>query len=126
MKIRIVASLYSIIIGIAMIGMWFVFIATDQVPEINTAPLQISYHLIAEFFTAIILLVGGFGLFNNKVWGFHLYLISMGMLFYTVIASAGYYADLGDIIMVGMFTVFQIFTIIFIVLTFYMHKEFKK
>jgi len=125
MNIKKIASIYSIIIGLAMILMWLVLIATNQVPEIKSAPIQITYHLIAEFLTAIILLIGGFGLLKKRVWGFHLYLISMGMLLYTVIVSAGYYANLGNIIMVGMFTVFQIITLVFIGLTFYKYKEFK-
>lgn len=124
MNLRKLASIYSIIIGFAMICMWVVFLITNQVPEINTAPLKISYHLLAEFLTALLLLIGGFGLFTKKEWGFHLYLISMGMLLYTVIVSAGYYANLGDIIMVGMFTVFQILTAFFIVLTYLRYKEF--
>jgi hypothetical protein len=49
----------------------------------------------------------------------------MGMLLYTVIVSAGYYANLGDITIVGMFILFQILTIIFIFLTFYKYREFK-
>ena len=125
MNLEKLQSIYSIIIGIAMICMWLVFIATNQVPEVKTAPIKITYHLIAEFLTAILLLIGGYGLLTKRVWGLHLYLISMGMLLYTVIVSAGYYANLGDMIMVGMFSVFQILTIIFIVLTFYNYKEFK-
>jgi hypothetical protein len=126
MNIKKISSIYSIIVGIAMICTWLIFIATNQVPEIKSAPIKITYHLIAEFITAILLLIGGYGLLTKRVWGFHLYLISMGLLLYTVIVSAGYYANLGDIIMVGMFSVFQLLTFIFIGLTFYKHKEFKK
>jgi len=125
MNIRKLASVYSIIIGIAMMCMWIAFLITNQVPEINTAPLKISYHLMAEFLTALLLLISGFGLFTKKEWGFHLYLIAMGMLLYTVIVSAGYYANLGDMIMVGMFTVFQVLTLLFIGLTLYGYREFK-
>jgi hypothetical protein len=126
MNIKKIASIYSIIVGIAMICMWLALIITNQVPEIKSAPIKITYNLIAEFLTAILLILGGFGLLTKRVWGFHLYLISMGMLLYTVIVSAGYYANLGDMIMVGMFSIFQLLTIIFIVLTFYKHKELKK
>jgi len=126
MKLKKIAALYSIIIGIVMSGMWLSFIATNQVPEINTEPIRITYHLLAEFLTAILLLIGGFGLFTNRKWGFHLFLISMGMLLYTVIVSAGYYAEKGDIIMIGMFTIFQLLTVIFIGLSFYKYKEFKE
>ena len=125
MNVRKIASLYSIVIGIAMICMWSVFLVTNQVPELKTAPLKISYHLLAEFLTAILLLIGGSGLFTKKVWGFHLYLISLGMLLYTVIVSAGYYVNLGDMIMVSMFTVFQVFTIIFIGIALFRYDEFK-
>lgn len=125
MGIKKIAAIYAIIIGIAMIGMWITFLVTEQVPEVTTAPVKITYHLIAEFLTAILLLIGGFGLYTNRGWGFHLYLISMGMLLYTVIVSAGYYGNLGDMAMVGMFTVFQILTILFIGLSFYKWKEFK-
>ena len=125
MNIRKIAAIYSIIIGIAMIGMWFSLIAANQVPEINTEPIRITYHLIGEFLTASILLIGGFGLFTNRGWGFHVFLIAMGMLLYTVIVSAGYYGQLGDMIMVGMFTIFQVLTVLFIGLSFYKWKEFK-
>jgi hypothetical protein len=125
MNIRKIAAIYALIIGIAMIGMWLSLIATNQVPEINTEPIRITYHLIGEFLTAVLLLLGGFGLFTNRGWGFHVFLISMGMLLYTVIVSAGYYGQLGDMIMVGMFTLFQILTVLFIGLSFYKWKEFK-
>ncbi len=125
MNIRKIDAIYAIIIGIAILGMWITFLVTDQVPEIKTTPVKITYHLIAEFLTALLLLIGGFGLYANRGWGFHIYLISMGMLLYTVIVSAGYYANLGDMAMVGMFTIFQLLTAIFIVLSFYKWKEFK-
>lgn len=49
----------------------------------------------------------------------------MGMLLYTVIVSAGYYGQQEDMIMVGMFTIFQVLTVLFIGLSFYKWKEFK-
>lgn len=126
MVLRKIAAIYAIIIGITMIGMWITFLTTDQVPEVTTAPVKITYHLIAEFLTAILLLAGGVGLYANRGWGFHVWLIAVGMLLYTVIVSAGYYADLGDTAMVGMFTVFQILTAAFIVLSIYKWEEFKE
>ena len=125
MKIRTIAAIYSIIVGIAMIGMWLSLIATNQVPEIRSEPVRITYHLIGEFLTAILLLIGGVGLFTNRGWGFHVFLISMGMLLYTVIVSAGYYGQQGDMAMVGMFTLLQVLTLLFIGLSFYKWREMK-
>jgi hypothetical protein len=47
------------------------------------------------------------------------------MVLFTVIVSAGYYGQNGDMTMVGMFTIFQILTVLFISLSFYKWKEFK-
>ena len=53
-----------------MIGMWTVFYVTGGIPEINTEPAKIIMHLIAEFVTAIALILGGCGLISNRKWGF--------------------------------------------------------
>jgi hypothetical protein len=125
MKIRKIAAIYSIFIGVAMIGMWSALLGTDQVPEIHTEPIKISFHLIVEFLTAFALLIGGFGLFTNRKWGFHAYLLSMGMLLYAIILSIGYYGQKEDLAMIGMFTTLTFLTVIFIGLSFYKTNEFK-
>lgn len=122
-KLKNIAALYSITIGITMMGMWFSLIMTNQVQEMKTESIRITYHLIGEFLTAIFLVIGGFGLFTNRGWGLHVFLISMGMLLYTVIVSAGYYWQKEDTIMFGMFTIFQILTFIVIGLSFLKRKE---
>lgn len=109
-----------------MIGMWTMFIITDQVPELKDAPMKIYYHLTAEFLTAILLLISGFTLIKNHSLSIQIYLISLGMLLYTVIVSAGYYANTGEAPMVLMFTVFQVLTALFIVVSLYKYKELKK
>jgi len=115
-KLRRIAAIYSILIGTVMIGMWTVLLGTGQVPEIDTEPIYLSYHLIAEFATAVTLLIGGFGLFTNRKWGLKAYLVSMGMLLYAVLIAGGYYAQKGEWAMIGMFTIFTILTAIFVAL----------
>ena len=70
MKVKKIAAVYSIIVGISMIGMWTVFYVTGGIPEINAEPAKIIMHLIAEFVTAASLILGGFGLISNRKWGF--------------------------------------------------------
>ena len=106
------AALYVIVIGIMMIGQWGFFIATKQVPELETEPVRISFHLAAEFTTAVALIAGGVGLLTNGDWGLTVYLISIGMLFYTVIVSPGYFAQKGEWPMVGVFAVMLILALI--------------
>jgi len=124
MKVKKIAAVYSIIVGVSMIGMWTVFYATGGIPELYTEPAKITMHIIAEFVTAIALILGGFGLIPNRKWGFQAYLLSMGMLMYTLIVSPGYYIQSGDFVFVAMFAIFIILAIIFIVMSYSKRNEF--
>lgn len=112
------AALYAIFVGVAMIGQWLFSVAKKQVPGPEAGPIvgrgsvEMLFHLAAEFITAIALLAGGLGLLLDWAWGLNVYLISMGMLLYAVINSAGYFAQKREWPMVGMFAVLLIFALI--------------
>ncbi|MFQ5711016.1 MAG: hypothetical protein ACE5GD_04455 [Candidatus Geothermarchaeales archaeon] len=125
MKIRKIAAVYGIIVGLMMMGFWIMYVYTGQVPEFETEPWYITTHLVAEFLTAFALLIGGIGLYTERNWGFHVYLVSMGMLLYTVIVSPGHYADLGDTSMIIMFAILTILTLILISLSILRREEFE-
>jgi len=125
MIIKNIAAIYSMIIGISMIGMWTILFITSSIPEISTEPIRIGMHIFAEATTGVILILGAFGLLRNKKWGFNMYLISMGLLLYTLLASPGYYAEKGDMMFVGMFLIILILTIIFVIISFVKKEEFK-
>ena len=109
------AAIYSILIGISMIGMWIMFYLTDSIPELKTEPWSISMHLVAEFATALMLIFSGAGLLKNKDWGLKIYLIATGMLLYTLIVSPGYFLQKGEPGFVIMFGVFFVLAIYFLV-----------
>lgn len=94
---------YGLVVGVMMFGMWGFFLATGQVPELQTEPLRITFHLAAEFSTAICLIIGGVGLLKNLPWAKTVYFIATGMLLYSLIVSPGYYAQLGQWGFVVMF-----------------------
>jgi peptidoglycan/LPS O-acetylase OafA/YrhL len=123
--VRRTAALYAIVVGILMIGQWAMFIATGQVPEFQTEPIRISFHLAGEFTTAGLLVAGGVGLLSARRWGFHVYLVSMGMLLYTIIVSPGYFAQLGQFAFVGMFAILVILTVVFVALAIRREGEFR-
>jgi len=112
--IEIIASIYTIIIGIAMLCMWIFLLGKREVPDLTTKPTQISFHLIAEFITAIMLLIGGFGLFADQSWGMVIFYISIGMVIYSTINAAGFYGQLKDW---PMFIMLIVFTIISLLIT---------
>lgn len=111
MKLNSIVGAYSIIIGIMMAGMWLVFAAAGQIPEIDTKPREIAFHLAAEFITAFALVAGGLGLALRRRWGYPLNMAALGMLGYSVVVSPGYYAQREEYAFVGMFALLMALTI---------------
>jgi len=111
--IELIASIYIIIIGMAMLSMWIFLLGKREVPELNTKPTQIYFHLIAELLTSIALIIGGIGLILNQSWGMALFFISIGMAIYSTINAAGFYGQLKDWPMFIVLIVFTMISLIF-------------
>jgi hypothetical protein len=114
MVIELIASIYTIIIGITMLLMWFLLLIKREVPELRTKPTQLYFHLIAEFLTSIILIFGGIGLIMNQPWGVPIFFIAIGMAIYSTINAAGFYGQLKDW---PMFITLMVFTFISLLIT---------
>ncbi len=84
---------------------------SGQVIELSNEPIDILFHIANEFITAVFLIVGGCGLLRKKVWQEKYTFISMGMLFYSLLAANGYYTQKGILPMTIMFSTFTIVTI---------------
>lgn len=112
--IELIASIYIIIIGIALLCMWFLLLIKREVPELNTKPTQIFFHLVAEFLTSIMLIIGGIGLIMNQFWGVAVFFIAIGMAIYSTINAAGFYGQLKDW---PMFITLLVFTFISLLVT---------
>jgi hypothetical protein len=110
------ASLYAIIVGLGMIGQWIASYLSRQIPELETEPIRIGFHIAGEMATAVALIVGGLGLLTGQTWGQAVYLIATGMLLYTVIVSPGYFAQKNQWPMAGVFAVVLILAVISIIL----------
>lgn len=93
----------AIVIGTAMVAQWLLFVVLGQVPEFATEPFAIAFHLVAELVTAIALIAAGVLLLRRRRHAVRLALLAFGMLVYTAINSAGYFAELGEWPMVAMF-----------------------
>lgn len=112
--------MYAVCVGIAMMGMWSVFLATGSVPELEETPVMIFFHIAAEFLTAIVLLLGGFGVFTARSWGFRVYLVAMGMVLYSTISEGlGYYGERGNVALIVMFAVLAVITAVMVMLLLY-------
>jgi hypothetical protein len=116
--IELIASIYIIIIGIAMLSMWIFLLGKREVPELSTKPTQIYFHLIAELITSVALIIGGIGLIMSQPWGVALFFIAIGMAIYSTINAAGFYGQLKDWPVFIVLIVFTIISLIFATLLF--------
>ncbi len=97
------AAWFAIIVGLAVVGLWIMLLMTGQAIELQTAPRQMALHLAAEGLMALALMVGGVRCLAGQRWGRTLTLVGLGMMLYSVVASAGYYLQAGQWPMVAMF-----------------------
>lgn len=104
-------AIYSILIGLFMIGFWVSAILKNLVPS-EEKPWAITFHIFAELSTAILLIISGVGLSLGSEWARTLSFLALGLLLYTVINSPGYYAQKNNLPMVAMFIILIILTAI--------------
>lgn len=101
---------YSVLIGSLMIGFWVFALSKNLVPP-EEKPWSITFHVIAELSTAILLIVSGVGLWLGSEWARTLSPLALGLLLYAVVNSPGYYAQKNNMPMVAMFIVLIILTV---------------
>lgn len=106
MPVHNIIGWFEIIIGVAMIGLWMVLLATRQIPQIPAGNRDIWFHLTAELLTGVLLVGSGGWLLTAKGdRAAILASLALGALLYTTINSPGYYADRDDWPTVAMFVV---------------------
>lgn len=110
------AGAFAIVVGLGMVGQWALSLTKGRVPELETEPIRIGFHLAAEFATALALLVSGIGLLAGCAWSRYAYLVAVGMLLYTVIVSPGYFAQQGNWAMPALFTLILVLALVSLVL----------
>lgn len=100
-----ISAIFTIIVGISMLGMWSLLVFTGQVPYLDTPQVEIKLHILTEVLTAVALIFGGVSVLRD--WDIQkiLHILSHGMLFYAVLNSSGYYIDRGETAMTVMFGV---------------------
>lgn len=112
MKTKIVAY-YSIFIGISVIAMWVLILQTETPPEGKT---ELSFHLFSEFLMAVLCLISGVLLLGKKPVSRWLNTMGLGMVIYSVLNAAGYYAEKNETSMMILFIILLILTSIAIFL----------
>jgi hypothetical protein len=101
-----------IIIGIGIIGLWTMLLLTDQVPELETEPWSIAFHIVIETTMALCAIWTGVAMIKTYTYWRYLTLFTNGLLVYSVVNSSGYYGDLGQFPMMIMFAIILGFTLV--------------
>ena len=78
-------------------------VLNGQVPYLDTPQLEIKLHIFTEMLTAAALILGGVSVLLDWKRLQPIHIVSQGMLIYAIINSSGYYIDLGETAMAGMF-----------------------
>jgi hypothetical protein len=104
------SAFYAIVVGLLIFAQWAFFLITRQIPELKTERVRVLFHIAGEFLTAAVLIASGVGLLMQQAWAAALFPVAAGMLLYTVIVSAGYFAQKRVWPIVGMFAALSIFT----------------
>ena len=107
-KLNTAIAIYSIFIGIAVIGMWTMILLTENIAE---GRIEMGFHLYSEFSMAILCLVSGFMLLRGRKFARETNIGSQAMVIYSVINAAGYYGQRGDTAMMAMFIMIGLFSV---------------
>lgn len=83
------AAIFSILMGLMMLGTWSFLLLLNQFPQVRSLPLETGYLLVAEFLTSAALIAAGYGILSNRKWGMPLVLVALGELIYCTIRFAG-------------------------------------
>ena len=106
---------FAMIVGVGMIGQWIASFAKKQIPELQSEPIRIWFHIVGEMVTALTLIIGGIGLLTGSPWSSPVYFVATGMLIYTTIVRPGYFAQKGQWIWVVIFGTLIILSVISII-----------
>jgi phosphotransferase system glucose/maltose/N-acetylglucosamine-specific IIC component len=113
MKTRII-SYYSVFLGISIVAMWILILSSQEIAE---GQAEFSFHLCAEFLMALACMAGGVMFLKNYRFGQGVLTAGHGMVVYSVLNAAGYYAErdgTGFAVMFMVLLLFSAVTLIFL------------
>lgn len=108
------SAMYAIFIGAVMLGQWAVALGSGGVPNLDSEPVGALVQLAVRLMSAVMLLIGGFGVWTNRSWGYRGFLVSMGMLMYSLLDSTTFYLQSGNLLLVWLLAVAAIVTVVLI------------
>jgi len=100
-KFSFFSSCYLKIVGIAIMVSWIVILPSGAREE---GQLELGFHLLSECILALLCYLAGMLQGRGHRRGHNLAMAAHAMLIYSVLNAAGYYAQLGLLVPLGVFT----------------------
>lgn len=119
MKTRVI-GIYSILLGMSVIGLWLMILNNQVLPE---GRIEMAFHLFSEFLMATICIAGGILLLRRNKAGKPFTLVGLSMVIYSVLNAAGYYGEKHEMPMALMFIVLFLVTAVALLLMLKTEKE---
>ncbi len=106
---------YSILLGVSVIALWIQILLNESIPE---GKIEISFHLFSEFLMALLCLLSGFLLINDKPKGRLTNSAAHATVIYSLINAMGYYAERDAKIMLVFFVFLTVISLIILIFHF--------
>ncbi len=91
MVLELINSIYSITVGISLVGFWVVVFLRKQLDSFIDNSFERFFHILAEFIISILALISGIVILTNQSWGLFIFIFTMGFLIYASINAIGIY-----------------------------------
>ena len=96
------SGIYLLVVGISILGMWTMILISEEIDE---GLKEFSFHLFSEFLLAFLCIISALRLLcEDGQKGLFLSMAAHGMLIYSVLNAAGYYAERGEWAFLVLFT----------------------
>lgn len=98
-----VAAIYAIFVGVSMVGVWSLLFVAHEERAIAATDFSLVFHIVAEGFTAFLLVAGGLHLLRDYAKGRKWFLYGMGLLTYSLLTVGSHHLEAGKWPMVALF-----------------------
>lgn len=112
--IELIIATFSIILACLMAIFWSFLLKFEKVPGLDDNKFAMAFKIFIEYFSILILFLGGIGVIFQQIWGSSFLLVGAGLLFYSLINIVGEYAQLESW---AIFSIFSILAITLFVIT---------
>ena len=98
-------AIYSIILGLAVLGLWVTILSGTALPEGRT---ELAFHLVSEVLMALAAIASGVLLLRRARVAPMALAAAHAMVVYSTLNAAGYYAERGDLAVALVMTLLAI------------------